>query len=183
MKTAGTKRIAERYVKALFDVASQNGSLDAVEKDLANLGQVVAISPEFRDFLDNPLLPAEARAQAMLAILDKVKAGQLTRQFIGMVLQQKRLPLLPQIVTEFASKASEARGELTADVTTAAPLNDKQAAALAQRLAKAYGRTVRINASHDPALLGGMVVRIGSQQLDSSLSGKLRRLGQSLRAA
>ena len=119
----------------------------------------------------------------MLAVLDKLKSSQLTRQFIGMVLQQKRLSVLPQIIAEFARMASEARGELTADVITAAPLNDKQEAALAQRLGKAYGRTVRLNASHDPSLIGGMVVRIGSQQLDSSLSGKLRRLGQSLRAA
>ena len=183
MKTAGTKRIAERYVKALFDVAQSASSTETVEKDMATIGQTLDISPELRSFLENPLLAPEARAGAMLAVLDKLKTGALTRQFIGMVLKQKRLALLPQIIVEFARVASEARGEITADVTTAAPLNDKQAQALAQRLGKAYGRTVRVNASHDASLLGGMIVRVGSQQLDSSLSGKLRRMGQALRAA
>lgn len=183
MKSAGSTRIAQRYVKALFDVASQTSAVEAVEKDLAALGAIIEESADFRAFLENPLLPTEARAQAMLAVLERIKANQLTRQFIGMVLNQKRLPLLPAIITEFASVASAARGELTAHITSATPLTEKDAAALSQRLSKAYGRPLRLSTSHDATLLGGLIINIGSQQLDGSLAGKLRRLGQALRAA
>lgn len=183
MKSAGSARIAKRYVKAIFDVASQSSAVEAVESDFASLGKALAESAEFRDFLENPLLPAQARAAAMLALLEKLKAHQLTRQFFGMLLTQKRLTLLPAIITEFANLASAARGEVTVSAESAVALSEKDLKDLAQRLSKAYGRPVRLSAKHNPALLGGMILKMGSQQLDSSLAGKMRRLGQALRAA
>lgn len=183
MKKVGTKRIAERYVKALFDVANATASVDAVEADLTHLGAAISASSELASFLDNPLLDNALRAQGMLAVLDRMKASQLTRQFLGMVLQQKRLALLPVMIEEFLRVASAARGELAAEVISAAPLNDKEIATLNTRLSRAYGRTMRLSVRHDASLLGGMVLKIGSQQLDSSMAGKIRRLSQALKAA
>ncbi len=183
MKTSGSKRIAERYVKALFEVAKSTSSVDAVEADFTSLGKALHESPEFQHFLVNPLLTTEARAAAMLAILDKIKASPLTRQFIGMVLLQKRLPILPALIEEFARTAAAARGELDAEIITAAPLADKEIKAVSDRLSKAYGRKLRLDVKEDASLLGGVILRIGSQQLDSSLAGKLRRLKNTLKAA
>lgn len=183
MKTSGSKRIAERYVKALFEIAQATRATDAVEADLASLGKALNESADFRHFLNNPLLTMETRAAVMLDILTKIKASDLTRQFIGTLLQQKRLPLLPAILEEFAHVASAARGELSAELITAAPLKDKEIQAVTERLSKAYGQKLRLSVKEDPSLLGGVVLRIGSQQLDSSLAGKLRRLKNTLKAA
>lgn len=183
MKTSGSKRIAERYVKALFDAATAAGATAAVEADLASLGKALAESSEFQHFLTNPLLTTEQRAKTMVAIVDKVNVNPVTRQFIGMVLLQKRLALLPVIIAEFARAAAAARGELDAEVISATPLKEKEIAQIHDRLSKAYGRKLRLEVRLDPSLLGGVILRIGSQQLDSSLAGKLRRLQNTLKAA
>ena len=183
MKTSGSKSIAERYINALFEVAKFTSAEGDVEADFASLGKALQESPEFQHFLVNPLLTTSQRAGAMLAILDKIKASQLTRQFIGMVLRQKRLAILPALIEEFSRVAASARGELDAEIITAAPLQDKEIKAVSDRLSKAYGRKLRLNVKEDPSLLGGVILRIGSQQLDSSLAGKMRRLKNSLKAA
>ncbi len=183
MKISGSKRIAERYVKALFDVATSENSLDAVEKDLLSLGNAYKESTEFRHFLINPLLSNETRAQAMLAILAKLNVNQLTRQFFGMLIRQKRLAILPDVVELFENAASTARGELKGELISAAPLKDKEVQMISDRLSKAYGRKMVLELKQQPDLLGGVVVKIGSQQLDSSLSGKIRRLKNALQAA
>lgn len=183
MNTSGHKRIAERYVRALFEAAQAAGATDEVEKDLASLGRALDESAEFRHFLANPLLTTAQRAQTLLALLDRIGVSQLTRQFLGMVVRQKRLPALPAIISEFARAAAAARGELDARIITAAPLKDRDIAALSERLSRAYGRRLRLEVTQDPALLGGLILKIGSQQLDGSLAGKMRRLKHTLKAA
>jgi F-type H+-transporting ATPase subunit delta len=183
VKTSGSKRIAERYVKALFDVASAGAAIDQVERDLQALAQTLEASPEFRHFLVNPLLAHHTRAEVMLAILGKLQVQQITRQFIGMLIRQKRLALLPEMIEQFSSLASAARGELKAQIITAAPLKQQEVTLVGDRLGKAYGRKMKLEVKQDPSLLGGVVVKIGSQQLDSSLAGKMRRLKNALQAA
>ena len=183
MKTSGSKRIAERYVKALSEVARENSAVDQVEKDLLSLGVALKESEDFRHFLTNPLLSHVTRAEVMLAILAKMQVQQVTRQFIGMLIHQKRLAILPEVVTMFAQWASTARGELSAELIAASPLKPQEIAMVSDRLGKAYGKKMKLEVRQDPALLGGVVVKIGSVQMDSSLEGKMRRLKLSLQAA
>jgi F-type H+-transporting ATPase subunit delta len=181
MKTAGSKRIAERYVRALFDVAGEG--LNDVEKDLNILGQALAANDEMRHLLNNPLLSREQQAQAMLAVLDKMKAQKVTKQFIVVLAQHKRLAILPDIIALFGQWARQARGEMTAELIAPTPLNVRVVDMVSSRLSKVYGRKVIMEMRQDPALLGGVIVKIGSLQLDSSLAGKMRRLRNMLRAA
>ena len=183
MNNSGFKRIAERYVRALFEVVTMEKATDLVEKDLLSLGKACQGSEEFRDFLSNPLLSHEMRAQAMLAILAQMQAHQLTRQFIGMLIRQKRLAILPEVVTLFSEWASSARGEMKGELIAAAPLKDKDIQKISDSLSKAYNRKVVLSLKEQPDLLGGVVVKIGSLQLDGSLAGKLNRLGLKLKAA
>lgn len=183
MKTSGSKRVAERYVKALFEVVVADKATDLVEKDLLSLDAACKESKEFRHFLTNPLLSSDVRAQTMLAILAKMQVHQLTRQFIGMLIRQKRLGILPEIVALFADWASRARGELKGEVIAAAPLKSKEIKMITDSLSKAYDRTMVLSLKEQPDLLGGVVVKIGSLQLDSSLAGKMRRLKIALQAA
>lgn len=183
MKLSGSKRIAERYVKALFDVTLAEKATDSVEKDLRSLGAAWLESKEFRQFLTNPLLSNDVRAQAMLAILAKMHVHQLTRQFIGMLIRQKRLAVLPDIIDQFADAALTARGELKGELISPAALKDKEIKLVSERLSEAYGRKMVLTLKQQPELLGGMIVKIGSQQLDSSLAGKINRLGLALKTA
>lgn len=183
MSVSGSKRIAERYVKALFDVVQADSAIDKVEADLQALGGLLDQSKEFRHFLTNPLLSHEMRAQAMLAILSKMQVHQLTRQFIGMLIQQKRLGILSEVITLFSEWASSARGELKGELLAAGPLKSKDIAKVSEKLGKAYGRTMKLEVKQQPELLGGVVVKIGSMQLDGSLAGKMRRLSNALKAA
>lgn len=183
MKTSGSKRIAERYVRALFEVAESASVLAPVEKDMTALGKLLSENAEFRQFLINPLVPRDHQADTMLAVLAKVHAQPVTCQFIAMLSRQKRLDVLPEVVALFAEWAAEARGELKAEVISATPLKAKDIAMIGERLGAAYKKKVTLDVREDPELLGGIVVKIGSVQLDSSLAGKMRRLKISLQAA
>ena len=183
MKISGSKRIAIRYVRALFEVVAAEKVTDQVEKDLLSLGAACKESEEFRHFLSNPLLSHEVRAQTMLAILAKMNVHQLTRQFIGMLIRQKRLAILPDIIELFAEWASSARGELKGEIIAAGALKPKDIQTISDALGKAYNRKMLLSLKEQPELLGGVVVKIGSLQLDSSLAGKLNRLKVKLKVA
>src|SRR5271170_8257329 len=126
MKTAGAKRIAERYVKALFDVAKSAAGLDAVEKDMAALGDSLKESEDFQHFLTNPLLSRQAQADVMKAMLTKMKAHKVTQPFMTALAQHRRLPILPEIIELFAIAAQTARGEMKAELIAAAALKPKE---------------------------------------------------------
>jgi F-type H+-transporting ATPase subunit delta len=183
VKASGSKRIAERYVKALFDVAQSASATKQVEDDMQSLVTMLADSEDFRNFLINPLLSSETQGESMLAILAKMHVDQVTRQFIGMLVAQKRLAVLPEIAKQFIELAASARGEMSAEVISAVPLKAPEIAQIAEKLGKAYGRKMNIQVRQNPELLGGVIVKIGSQQLDSSLAGKMRRLKNALQAA
>ena len=183
MKNAGSKRIAERYVKALMDVAKDAKSVDAVEQDLLSVQKALASSPELQQFVSTPLLSREQKAKTMEALLGKMKLSDTTIKFAVTLARQQRLDVLPEITSLFTQRAQEARGEMSARIVTASPLSEKDAKDIADKLGKAYGKKINLQVQVDPSLLGGAVVYIGSVRLDSSLSGKLGRLKQTLQAA
>ncbi len=183
MKKAGYRQIAERYVKALYDIASEAKARDAVEKDLGVLATLINESDELAALLVNPLLTRDQQAKAMEPVLAAIKAHAITKQFIATLAAQKRLPILADVARIFAQRAAEARGEIKAEAISAHALSLKDVAIITERLSKAYGRKVTLETSEDPELLGGVVLRIGSQQLDASFAGKLNRLKNKLKAA
>lgn len=183
MKTDGSRRIAERYVRALFEVAQGNKALDQVEQDLTALAKALAESESFRHFLSNPLIPRDHQADAMIAIAAKMNAHQATRQFVAMLAQHRRLSILPEIVDIFRQWAANARGEMRAELIAASPLKPQELTLISERLGKVYGKKVNLDVREDPSLLGGVVVKVGGLQLDGSLAGKMRRLKNTLQAA
>ena len=181
MKTTGNKRIAERYVKALADVSGKSQA--QVEKDFAALGAALAESEDFRGFLTNPLLTREQQTQAVDAVLKGIKADKVTQQFMATLVAQKRLAILPDVIELYAAWAASQRGELPAELVTASALKPADIKDAQARLSKAFGKQVTLNVREDASLLGGVIVKVGSQQLDASLAGKIRRLKQSLKVA
>ena len=176
-----TASLQGRYASALFDLAREQGSISAVEADLDQLGAALDATPDFADLIRNPIISRDVAAKAVASIAELLGLSALTRQFLGVLAVNGRLATLPPIITAFAAIAAAARGELTAEVTSAHLLSDAQLAQLAEKLMAREGKEVRIKASVDPEILGGLVVRIGSQQIDSSIRTRLNSLAQVMR--
>ena len=176
-----TASLAGRYAAALFDLAREQDFVAAVEHDLAGLGAALRDSPEFGALIRNPEISRDAAGRAMVGIADVLALSELSRRFLGVLADNRRLRSLPDIIRAFAAIAAADRGEVTAQVTSAHPLADDQLAQLAERLKEREGREVRIETSVDPEILGGLVVTIGSRRIDSSIRTRLNSLAQAMK--
>src|SRR5690349_5510453 len=172
----GVTGLAERYGAALFDLADERKELDAVAGDLQSLRAMLRDSAEFRRLIRSPVVTREAQGKALEAIAAEAKLSPLVCNFLGVLAQNRRLFVLPEIVTSFLSQLAERRGEVTAAVVAAQDLTPAQRAAVDEQLRKAVGRKVAIDLQVDPSLLGGLVVKVGSRMSDASLKSKLHRL-------
>ena len=176
-----TASLAGRYASALFDLAKDRGLTGAVEGDLANLNQAVRESADFADLIRNPEISRVAAGKAAEAVAGVLGVSELTRNFLGVLAHNRRLAKLPEIARAFAAIAAAERGEMTAQVTTAHPLDDSQRRDLAARLKAREGRDVKIEANVDPDILGGLVVTIGSRRIDGSLRSRLNSLATAMK--
>lgn len=176
-----TASLQGRYASALFDLASEQGFVTAVESDLDNLGEALKASPDLAALIRNPKVSREDTAKAMDAVAGVLGLSELTRNFIGVLAANRRLSALPEIVRAFGAIAAAQRGEVTAEVTSAHPLTDDQLAQLTARLKAREGKEIKLKASVDPEILGGLVVRIGSRQIDSSIRTRLNTLANAMK--
>ena len=173
---AGVSGVSGRYASALYDLADEQGALDAVAGDLANLQKMIDESDDFRRFIKSPILSRIDQSKGIAAITDKAQVSPVTKKFLGLVAQNRRLFALPGMISGFRAILADRRGQATAEVTSAAPLSDSQRMSLEGSLKKSIGRNVDILSKIDPSILGGLIVRVGSRMVDSSLRSKLQRL-------
>ena len=175
-EATGVTGLAERYATALFDLADERKALDQVAGDLRSLAAMLAESADLRRLIRSPVLDRKSQANAVAAIADAARLSPLVRNFLGLLAQNRRLFALPAMIDAFLAQLAERRGEVTAQVTSAAPLSPAQAGALQEALRKTVGAKLTIDSRIDPSLLGGLVVRFGSRMIDASLKSKLNRL-------
>lgn len=168
--------LATRYSAALFELADEKHALDAVAADLTALSRMIADSDDLQTLISSPLLKRADQARAIAAIMDAAQLGELTRRFVGLVAHNRRLFALPGIIKSFHKMLADKRGEMTAEVTAAHPLTDAQKAAVSDAIKRVVGGKVSIDMKIDPSLLGGLVVRVGSRMIDSSVRTKLQKL-------
>lgn len=181
--SAGIKAsLAGRYASALFDLASENGTVTPVESDLEVLASALTESDDLAALTTNPELARDVQGKAMAAVAKKLKLSALTTNFLGVLAANRRLGKLPAIITAFKAIAAAQRGEVSATVTSAHPLSDDQLATLKTKLTAREGRTVMLSAAVDPDLLGGLVVTIGSTRIDASIRTRLNSLAQAMKA-
>jgi len=173
--------LSGRYATALFELARDSKTLAQVEASLATLAQALAESADFKALTASPLVSRGDAARAVAATAAALKLDGTTANFLGVLAQNRRLAELPQIIRGFRQLAAAHRGETTAQVTSAHPLSDTQVDALKQQLRTRIGRDVAIDLSVDPSLLGGLVVKIGSQMIDSSIKTRLNSLAQAMK--
>lgn len=168
--------VSGRYASALYELADEQGALDAVAGDLANLQKMIDDSDDFRRFIKSPILSRADQSKGVTAITEKAQLSPVTKKFLGLVAQNRRLFALPGMIKGFREILADRRGQATAEVTSAAPLSDSQRMSLTDSLKKTVGRSVDVVSKVDPAILGGLIVRVGSRMVDSSLRSKLQRL-------
>ena len=168
--------LAGRYASALLDLADERKALDAVAQDLQTLRGVIDDSDDLRRLLTSPLYSRAQQSKAVGAIMEKAGIGELTRRFVLVVADNSRLFALPAMIEGYLSELARRRGEITAEVTSARSLSDSQQAALLDALRASVGSKVQLDLKVDPALIGGLIVKVGSRMIDSSLRSKLQRL-------
>ena len=165
-----------RYAFALFELAREAKTIDAVEASLAAVRDALTQSDDFRMLTTSPLVARSGAVKAVQAVADSIGIDQTTKNFLCVLAENHRLGQLPAIIRAFRALAAQHRGETTAEVASAHPLTDEQVGELKQQLRTRVGRDVNVDLSVDPQLLGGLVVRIGSQMIDSSIRTRLNAL-------
>jgi F-type H+-transporting ATPase subunit delta len=175
--------VAGRYAAALFELAEEQKKLDKVAADVAIIRSLLAESEDLRRLVASPVLGRDAQGEALLAVLEKAGVSALTRNFAGVVARNRRLFVIDSMCIGYRQLLAAARGEITAEIMTALPLTDGQRTSLEQELRSAVGSKVTLDTRVDASLLGGMIVKVGSRMIDSSLRTKLQRLELSLKGA
>ncbi|MGC6400763.1 F0F1 ATP synthase subunit delta [Sphingomonas sp. FW199] len=170
-----------RYAIALFSLAREGKTIETVEASLATIKALLAESADFAALTTSPLISRTASLAAVEAVAAKLGLDPVTMKFLGVLANNRRLAALPGIIRAFGQLAAHHRGEVTAEVTSAHPLTDTQVTDLKQQLRIRMGREVAVDLSVDPALLGGLVVRIGSQMIDSSIRTRLNSLAHAMK--
>jgi F-type H+-transporting ATPase subunit delta len=165
----------------LFDLARDQRQIDAVGQSLGQMNSALAESADLKALVSSPLVSRADAARALGAAAPGLGLDPLTTNFVGVLARNGRLRQLGEVIRIFTSLAAEHRGETTAEVISARPLDDDQLAALRSRLGARVGRDIRIDARVDPSILGGIVVRLGSQMIDASIRTKLNSLAQAMK--
>ena len=173
--------LSGRYAMALFSLARDAKQLEAVSESLAALKGALAESADFRRLIASPMVSRNEAVKAVAALADSMKLDSLTAKFLGVLASNRRLNQLGAAIRAFATLAAAHRGEITAEVTSAHPLDQDQVDALKAKLKAEYDRDVALELAVDPAILGGLIVKVGSRQVDGSIRTKLNTLANAMK--
>ena len=181
-ETASTSSgIASRYATAVFELAKEANKLAAVETDVATLQAALDDSADFREMMSSPIYTRDQQVAAMGAIAAKMGLSEIVASTLGLMAQKRRLFVLPQLVAAVAERIATEKGEVTAEVVSAKKLTKAQETKLAAELKASVGKDVKIQASVDEALIGGLVIKLGSVMIDSSIASKLSNLQNAMK--
>ena len=175
-RAIGISGLAARYAKALFELAKEKTEIDSTEEDLIALGAMLDGSSELDRLILSPVMSRVEQGMAMAAVAEKAGLGGLTKNFIGLLARNRRLFVLRQIIQSFLDRCASDRGNVTAEVISATPLNGSQLSAIANQLSRSAGKNAVVQSRVDEDLLGGLIVKMGSRMVDNSLRSKLERM-------
>ena len=173
--------LSGRYAVALFDLARDANALDTVADSLTGLKAAIVQSPDFKGLINSPVLSRDTAGKTIAAVASSMGIDGLTTKFLGVLAHNRRLDQLPAVIRAYETLLSNHRGEARADVTSAHPLSAAQIDALASSLKARVGRNVKVDAKVDPTILGGLVGKIGSQMIDSSIRTRLNSLAMAMK--
>ena len=172
---------AGRYATALFELAREEDALDRTERDVEALDAALKESRDLRTLIESPIYDSDEQMRGMAAVAEKMDLSELVRNLVALMAQKRRIYMLPKVLGIFQALLAEHRGQVTAEITAAQALSDAQASKLAETLKGAEGRDVKLNVKVDEALIGGLVVRVGSRMIDTSIRSRLAQLQNAMR--
>lgn len=173
--------IASRYAQALFEIAKEEKGLKALEADTDALAAALTESPELAAMIASPLVAREDQANAMAAVAAKMGLSAMMSNTLALMASKRRLFVLPQLVMNLRARISDEKGEVTADVIAAAPMSAEQTKALIASLKAKVGKDVKLNTTVDESLIGGLIVKLGSTMIDTSVKAKLAALQNAMK--
>ncbi|MBA2126255.1 F0F1 ATP synthase subunit delta [Hyphomicrobium methylovorum] len=172
--------VAGRYASALFDLAKESSKLTEVEGDLVKIQDLLKESPDLVRLVRSPVISSSDQSRALSAVLEKGGISGLASNFLLLLARNRRLFAVEDIIKVYRSLAAKARGEVSAEVSSAVALSEAQLAELKEALRASVGKDVTLDTRVDPSLLGGLVVKLGSRMIDSSLKTKLQNMKAAL---
>lgn len=173
--------IAARYAAAVFDLAKESNALKALETDTDALATVLGSSADLKAMIASPVISREDQGRAIAAVAAKMKLSDLLANTLQLMASKRRLFALPQLVADLAARIAAEKGEVTAEVTSAAALSADQAKKLAATLKARVGKDVKLKTAVDETLIGGLVVKLGSTMIDTSVKAKLAALQNAMK--
>ncbi|MCU0911782.1 MAG: F0F1 ATP synthase subunit delta [Rhodobacteraceae bacterium] len=173
--------IAARYAAALFELAKEGKALKALEADVDALSGALDVSADLRSVIASPVYSREDQAAAIAAVGGKLGLSELTASTLALMASKRRLFVLPQLVRALRAMIAEEKGEVTAEVVSAAALTKAQSDALAKTLKERFGKTVKLQTSVDDSLIGGLIVKVGSKMIDTSIRSQLASLQNAMK--
>lgn len=179
--TSYSSGIAGRYATALFELAKEAKKLPAVEKDLDAVSAAMETSADLSSMINSPVYTREDTEAAIAAIAKKMKLSPLVGNTLSLLAQKRRLFVLPALITAVKGMTASERGEITAEVTAARKLTKAQEDKLAKTLKASVGKDIKINTTVDESLIGGLIVKVGSKMIDSSIRSKLNNLQNAMK--
>jgi F-type H+-transporting ATPase subunit delta len=175
--------MAGRYASALFDLARDSGAVEVVAADLDALAALIAQSGDLARLVRSPVLGAEDQLRALSVLLERMGVAGLAANFVKLVTANRRLFALQDMIRAYKALVAREKGEVTAEVTVAETLADKHRAALTQALRSITGKDVELRVQVNPAIVGGLIVKLGSRMVDASLRTKLQSLRHAMKEA
>jgi len=173
--------IAERYATAIFEIAQESKELAKLESSVDHLAEALDASSDLRDMIASPIISRTDQEKAISAVADHLKLTPSLSRGIALMAQKRRLFALPQAIAALRAMIADHKGEVQAEVTTAKALTKTQADKLAATLKSNIGKDVKINATVDESLIGGLIVKVGSKMIDTSIRSKLASLQNSMK--
>ena len=173
--------IASRYATAVFELAKEGKELDALERDIDTIEAALNDSADFRALINSPIYSRSEQGNAIAAIADQMDLGGTLSNTLKLMASKRRLFVLPHLVTALRQLIADEKGEVTAEVRAARSLSDEQAAKLADTLRASVGKDVKMNVTVDENLIGGLIVKVGSKMIDTSIRSKLAALQNTMK--
>ena len=173
--------IAARYASAVFELAKDGGDLGALEQDVDALDAAINDSPDFRHLIHSPIYSRDAQGNAVAAVAEKMGLSAIVSNTLRLMASKRRLFVLPHLVTALRGLIADEKGEVTAEVQAASALSAEQEKTLAETLKGAVGKDVKMNITVDESLIGGLIVRVGSKMIDTSIRSKLMSLQNTMK--
>ena len=175
--------VSDRYASALYDLAAEKKLVDPVLEDLSNLKNILKDNKELNLVIKSPLVTSIDKLNIFQSLLKKINANELTSTFIKVIEKNKRFSNLASIITQFININSQKRGDVLADITSADELNDDQKNNITNQLKSILGDKLSLSFDVDKNIMGGLIVKVGSKMIDTSLANKINKLKIAMKGA